>query len=356
MHQLRTLARQVAFSLRVYLRNRGALFWTILFPLLMLLGMGTIFGGKGELPGAKLAWVQAAGTTPDAMLAAALVERHVTLEPLGAADAQARWEQGKLPALLEGVPGHYKLRVNSYLTAQGFQLESAVQEAALVAEARRAGQQPPPRVPVEVQSPGGHRASNYAAFLLPGLLGLNVLVMGLFSAGMIDVMMREKGGYKRLGVTPLPRAIYLAAQMCVRLVILLIAGIVLLLTGATVFGIYCEGSYAALALLVLLGACCFIALGYVLASVARTAEAYGGLANLAFMPLMLLSGVYFSLDSAPAWLQAIPAALPLAPLLAAMRAVFNDGATLASQAHALAIVGAWSVGLFALAVKRFRWV
>jgi len=355
-HHLQTMLRQVAFSLRVYLRNRGALFWTILFPLLMLLGMGTIFGGKGDTLGAKLAWVQVEGTAPDALLVAALAERHVALEALAPEAAAVRWQQGKLPALLDGSAGHYRLRVNSYLAAQGFQLEGALQQASLVAEARRAGQQPPARVPVEVESPGGHRATNYAAFLLPGLLGLNVMVMGLFSAGMIDVMLREKGGYKRLGVTPLPRAVYLAAQMCVRLVILLIAALVLLATGAAVFGIHCEGSFGALALLVLLGACCFISLGYLLASMARSSEAYGGLANLAFMPLMLLSGVYFSLDSAPGWLQAIPAALPLAPLLGAMRAVFNDGATLASQGHGLMIVGAWSVVLFVLAVKRFRWV
>ena len=349
--------RQMAFSLRIYLRARAALFWTMAFPLLMLLGMGTIFGGGGGGgPGQTLVWAQTAGDQEEPLLEAALEERHVKLEALGSQEAEARWAQGKLPALLEGGAGHYQLRVNSYLAAQGFQLEAALQQAWLVAEARRQGQQPPARVPIEVASPGGHHAGNYAGFLLPGLIGLTIMTMGLFSAGMIDVMLREKGGYKRLGVTPLPRSIYLGAQMGVRLTILFISTLALLVCGALVFGIHCEGSYGALALLILLGAVCFISLGYLLSSLARSAEAYGGLANLAFMPLMLLSGVYFTLDSAPGWMQAIPANLPLAPLLSAMRAVFNDGASLASQGHSLAIVGAWSVLLFTFAVKRFRWV
>lgn len=351
----RKLLRQIGFSLRIYLRARSAIFWTLAFPILMLLGMGTIFGG-GEGKGPTLVWSGMTTTPEDQGLQAALKERGVQIDRVTPDAAQERWRQGKVPAMLEGEGGHYRLHVNSYLAAQGFQMEALLQQAWLVAEARRAGTPPPPRVPVEVSSPGGHHARNYAAFLLPGLLGLNVLVMGLFSAGMVDVMLREKGGYKRLAVTPLPRAVYLASQMCMRLIILAIAAVALLACGAVVFGIRCEGSLGALALLMLLGAVCFIALGYLLASLARSPEAYGGLSNIFFMPMMLLSGVYFSLDSAPGWLQAIPAALPLAPLLSALRAVFNDGATLASQAQPLMIVGAWAVVLFALAVRRFKWV
>jgi ABC-type multidrug transport system permease subunit len=85
-------------------------------------------------------------------------------------------------------------------------------------------------------------------------------------------------------------------------------------------------------------------------------ESYSGLANLLFLPLMLLSGVYFSLDAAPVWLQKGAELLPLAPLLKALRAVFNDGATLLSQGPQLAVIAGWLVVLFGLAVKRFRWV
>jgi ABC-2 type transport system permease protein len=173
---------------------------------------------------------------------------------------------------------------------------------------------------------------------------------------MADVTLREKGGYKRLATTPLPRAIYLGAQVCVRMIVFIVSASILMLVGALVFGIYNQGSYLNLLALVILGATCFISLGYVLASFASTVEAYSGLSNLLFLPLMVLSGVYFSLDSAPQWLQRSADLLPLTPLLKAMRGVFNDGATLASEANALSVVAGWTLLLFVLATRRFKWV
>jgi ABC-2 type transport system permease protein len=181
-------------------------------------------------------------------------------------------------------------------------------------------------------------------------------MMGVFSVGMVDVTLREKGGYKRLATTPLPRYVYLAAQACVRLIVLIVSAGILMSVGASLFGVYNQGSYLSLLLLVLLGAACFISLGYVLASFVRSTDTYGGLSNMVFLPLMMLSGVYFSLDSAPTWLQRCADVLPLAPLLKALRGVFNDGASLASEGHALAVVAGWTVLLFILATKRFRWV
>lgn len=352
----RIFFKQLTFGLRLYLRLPAAVFWTIAFPIVMLLGLGTVFsGGKPAAP--RLVWVQGAESSPDdALMRTALAERGLVIETVSVASADERWRAGKLPALLEGEAGHYRLRVNSYLVAQGMQAEALVQQAFLAAQARRQGTEPPPRLPVELSSPGGRHANNYAAFLLPGLLGLNLMMLGVFSTGMVDVTMREKGGYKRLAATPLSKPVYLAAQLGVRLIIMATSASALLLAGRLVFGIHSEGNLGALFALLLLGAACFIALGYVLASLTKTVEAYGGISNLVFLPLMLLSGVYFSLDAAPAWLQMAAAALPLAPLLTALRAVFNDGASLASQGQAMAIVGAWAVVLFGLAVRRFRWV
>ncbi|MDI4632195.1 ABC transporter permease [Pelomonas sp. V22] len=352
----RIFFKQFTFGLRVYLRLPAAVFWTLAFPIVMLLGLGTVFGG-GKPPTAHLVWAQSQqGSPDDALMRTALAERGLEVETVTVEAADERWRAGKLPALLEGEGGQYRLRLNSYLAAQGAQAEALVQQAFLVAQARRQGAEPPARLPVEMSSPGGRHAHNYAAYLLPGLLGLNLVMLGVFSTGMVDVTMREKGGYKRLAATPLSKPAYLAAQLGVRLVIMTAGAVTLLLTGWLVFGIRSEGSLGALFALLLLGAACFIAMGYVLASLTRTVEAYGGIANLVFLPLMLLSGVYFSLDAAPHWLQLAAASLPLAPLLSALRAVFNDGASLASQGQAMAIVGAWAVVLFGLAVRRFRWV
>jgi ABC-type multidrug transport system permease subunit len=257
---------------------------------------------------------------------------------------------------LEGQDGHYGLRLNSYLGAQGMAIEALVQQGFLTAQARAQGAVDLARIPVVTSSPGGHHGGPYAAFLLPGLMGLNLLMMGVFSTGMVDVTLREKGGYKRLATTPLPRHIYLAAQLCVRLIVVIASAGTLMLAGALVFGIYNQGSYLSLLALLMLGAACFISLGYFLASFARNVEAYQGIANLVFLPLMLLSGVYFSLDGAPIWLQRATDLLPLAPLLKALRAVFNDGAGLGSQGQGLAILAVWTLLLFVLATRRFKWV
>jgi ABC-type multidrug transport system permease subunit len=347
--------KQVQMGLTLYVREPSAVFWIVAFPVVMLLALGTVFGGKDA--GVKLVWVQATPATPiDALLRAALAERGTVVEVETPADAEARWKLGKLPAMLLGQDGRYTLRVNSYLAAQAMPLEALIQEQYLVAQAHAQGVAEPARIPVVMSSPGGHQGGPYAAYLLPGLLGLNLVMIGIFFTGIVDVTLRAKGGYKRLATTPLPRWIYLGAQLCVRLIVVLIAAAVLMLIGALAFGIRNEGSYLTLACVQVLGAACFISLGYSLASFAKTPEAYNGLANVVFLPLMLLGGVYFSLDGAPAWLQRVADFLPLTPLLEVLRAIYNDGAGWTSQAHGIAIVAAWTLVLFALATRRFKWV
>jgi len=352
----RIFIKQFIMGLKIYLRLPAAIFWLIAFPVVMFLGLATVLDGKSDA-GAKLVWVQAVpATADDAALQKALAERGLVLQIMTPAQAEARWQGGKLPAMLEGQGGSYKLRLNSYLAAQGAMIDSLVQQGYLTMQARARGAADVARIPTFVVSTGGHHGGPYSAYLLPGMLGLNLLMMGLFSVGMVDVTLREKGGYKRLATTPLPRYVFLAAQVSVRLVVVIVSAAILMGAGAAMFGVTNQGSYLSLLALIVLGAACFSSLGYLLGSFARTVDAYGGLANMVFLPTMMLSGVYFSLDAAPAWLQRGAELLPLTPLLAALRAVFNDGASLASQGGALAIVGVWTVVLFVAATKRFKWV
>ena len=350
----RMFIKQFAMGLKLYLRVPIAIFWLIAFPVVLLLGLGFAIGTD---PAPKLVWAAPAPlASVDQTLRHTIEERGLRVELLPPAEAETRWQQGRMPLLLEGVGGHYTLRFNSYFATQAAQTAALVQEAFMTAQARAAGIAEPERIPVERSSPGGHRDGPYAGYLLPGLMGLNLVMMGLFNVGMVDVTLRAKGGYKRLAATPLPRFIYLAAQVAVRLTVVLIAAMILMSTGYLAFGVRNQGSYASVLALLILGTTCFNSLGYVLASFVRNVEGYGGLSNLVFLPLMLLSGVYFSLDSAPDWLQHGASYLPLAPLLTALRAVFNDGASLASQGRVLAILSVWTVLLFVLATRRFRWV
>jgi ABC-2 type transport system permease protein len=347
--------KQMSMGMKLFWRNPAALFWTFLLPVLLLVAIGLIFGqAPGEGP--KLVWSHSAELKAgDLALRQALADANLKVELLNTADGEQRWQQGKLAMMLTGDGGHYKIRLNSYLSLQGQQGAALVQQAYGVAQARAKGLPAPRRIEHETLSPGSHQSANYVEFLLPGLLGFNLLMMGIFTVGMVNVNNREKGTYRRLAMTPLPKSVFLGAQVCNRIIIVFVQSAILLLAGMLIFGVHNQGSYVQLAFLVLLGAACFMTIGYTLSSFASTSEGYGGIAQLTFLPMMLLSGVYFSLDSAPAWLQSAVQVLPLTPFLKTLRAVFNDGASLTTHGGGLAIVAAWTTILFGVAVKRFKW-
>jgi ABC-type multidrug transport system permease subunit len=157
-------------------------------------------------------------------------------------------------------------------------------------------------------------------------------------------------------VTPLPKWVFLLGQILQRVTVVLAQTTLLLLAARFGFHITNQGSYLLFGALVIFGTAAFLAMGFALSSAASTVETYGAISNLAFFPMMLLSGVYFRIDGAPQWLQKAIFILPLAPFLRMLRAVFNDGASLAGETIGLAIIAAWTIVCFAIAVKRFRWV
>jgi ABC transporter DrrB family efflux protein len=349
------LWRQFRMEWRLYSRDRVAMFWTFAFPVLLLLGFGTIFRDGGS-PKLSVVRVQAPDPSPrDAAFDQALTELQLKVQSLSKVEAEARWSRGETAAQLEPAGEGYRLRLNSYLMAQAGATAGLVNQAWLVAQARLSGAPEPQRIPIQVESPGHKRATNYASFVLPGLLGLNLVSMGLFSVGMVNVSYREKGKFRRLAVTPLPKWIFLLGQVLHRLTVTVIQAAILLLVGRLVFGIQNQGSFLNLLLVMTLGTGCFMAFGFALSGFAETSEGYAAISNLVFFPLMMLSGVYFTLDAAPAWLQHTVALMPLAPFIRALRAVFNDGASLAGHGLGLVIVGAWALAAFILAVRRFRW-
>jgi ABC-2 type transport system permease protein len=353
---LKLLAQQFRIEWRLYARDRGAMFWTFLFPLLMLFGFGVIFrsGGPPALTLVRVA--PATESARDRLFVRAMEEAHLKVVTLSAAQAEARWTKGDTAVQLESAGEGYRLRLNSYLLAQGGFAAQTANQAFLVAQARLRGSPEPERIPITIESPGHARSNNYAAFLVPGLIGLNLLTMGLFAVGMVTVSYREKGKFRRLAVTPLPKWVFLLGQILQRVTVVMAQTAILLLAARLGFQIANQGSYLLLAGLVMFGTATFLALGFALSSLVSTIESYGAISNLVFFPMMLLSGVYFRLDGAPRWLQQAVIVLPLSPYLRALRAVFNDGAGLAGHGAGLAIVAGWSALFFVLAVKRFRWV
>jgi ABC transporter DrrB family efflux protein len=322
--------------------------------MLMLVGFGTIFRSGSAPAFTVVVSTDTRATQAGRDLLGALQRTPLKLLELSPRAAEARWKKGETAVQLEPAAGGFALKVNTYLAAQGQMAAQIVQQANLAVQLRAAGAEPH-WLPVAQESPGSAHASNYAAFLLPGLLGLNLLSMGLFSVGMVNVSYREKGKFRRLAVTPLPKWIFLLGQILHRLTVSFLQAALMLVVGYLAFGIANQGSYLLLAAVMALGTGCFMAMGFALAGFAQTSEGYAAISNVFFFPMTFLSGVYFTLDSAPRWMQQAVVVLPLSPFLKALRAVFNDGAGLAGHGPGLAIVAAWTAGCFLVAVKRFKW-
>jgi ABC transporter DrrB family efflux protein len=217
---------------------------------------------------------------------------------------------------------------------------------------RAAGRVDPwPTHDIDVQE----RGSRYIDFLIPGLLGLNLLSTGLWGVGYMVVRMRKDRLLKRYSASPIPRGRFLLGFMLGRLVFLAAELPLLLGFAWLVFRVPVRGSLVLLAGLAVLGAFAFTGVGLLIASRARTTEAVTGLMNLASLPMWILSGVFFSADNFPDAMQPFIDALPLTALVDAMRGVMLDGATLASIGGEVAIVAAWGILSLLLAVRIFRW-
>lgn len=197
--------------------------------------------------------------------------------------------------------------------------------------------------------------SRYIDWLVPGLLGMNIMGTGLWGVGFAIVQARTRKLLKRLVATPMSRAEYLASHVLSRLLFLTLETIVIVGFAWAVFGVAVQGGVVALAVLALLGALSFGGLGLLVASRARTIEGVSGLMNLVMMPMWVLSGVFFASSNFPDVMQPAIQALPLTALNDALRGVMNEGATLTTLRGEVAILLAWGVFPFLLALKLFRW-
>jgi ABC-2 type transport system permease protein len=210
---------------------------------------------------------------------------------------------------------------------------------------------PPDFEPRELQEAG----SRYIDFLIPGLLGMNLMGGGLFGVGFVLVDMRVKKLLKRFLATPLRHGDFLLSVMLSRLLFMLPEILALLLFSHFLFGVTVRGSYGELALLVLLGGFCFAGIGLLVASRATTLETASGLMNLLMLPMYVLSGVFFSADRFPEAMQPLVRALPLTALNDALRGVMLEGESLVELSRPCLTLVLWGVLSFAVALRIFRW-
>ena len=324
-----------------FVREPEALFWVFVFPLLLAAGLGIAFRNR---PADVLKIASVAPELTQALRREKLLE----VQEFSAAAAQEALRTGKVALLAEPGAGGTVVYVYDDTNPEGraarLLADRAVQQAAGRADPVAASDQ-------LLREPG----SRYIDFLIPGLLGMNLMGSAIWGMGFAIVDARRRKLMKRLIATPMPRHYYLLSFILSRLLLLVIEVGALVGFGMLVFQVPLRGALAPFAILCVLGSLAFSALGLLIASRVRTIEAASGLMNVVMMPMWIVSGVFFSAQRFPDAVQPIIKALPLTALIDALRANMLQGAGLAQIAPQLGVLGAWMVVCFTLALKLFRW-
>jgi ABC-2 type transport system permease protein len=203
----------------------------------------------------------------------------------------------------------------------------------------------------EIDEPGGR----YIDFLVPGLLGMNLMGGGLWGVGFAVVDMRIRKLLKRYLATPMKRSHFLAALIISRLLFTVSEVLLLLIFARVIFGVASQGSYLAIGLLILLGSLEFSGIGLLVASRAETIETVSGLMNAVMLPMWIGSGIFFSMERFPAGVQAALNLLPLTPLIHALRSVMLEGTSILHLGADLALIAVWGCAAFVLSLRWFRW-
>ncbi len=199
------------------------------------------------------------------------------------------------------------------------------------------------------------RGSRYIDFLLPGLLGLNLMGSSMWGIGFAVVDARSRKLMKRFAATPMRRAYYLGSFMLARFVLLIVELVALMVFGALAFDVEVRGSLLDLALVSGLGALSFAGIALLVAARPTAVEVASGWMNFVMMPMWILSGALFSYQRFPEVIQPVIRVLPLTALIDALRAITTEGAGLLQVGPQVAIMAVWGALTFVIALKWFRW-
>jgi ABC-2 type transport system permease protein len=324
----------------LFIREPEAVFWIFVFPILLAVGLGIAFRNRP-------AEVLPVGATTQQLTQALAADKGLnatTMDPASGAHALAT---GNILLLAIGTPQGVTYEFDQ--TNPDARTARMIADRAIQTAAGR-------REVVQAQNQLVHETgSRYIDFVVPGLLGMNLMGSAIWGLGFSIVDSRQKKLLKRLVASPMPKWQYLAAYLLSRLVMLVIEVGAFLGFARLVFGVPFRGSLWQLAALCVLTSLAFSAIGLLVASRAKTLEAASGLMNLVMFPMWIMSGVFFSASRFPAIIQPVVRALPLTAAIDALRGNMLQGMSLGQLTVPLAILLAWLVVPFAISLRIFRW-
>jgi ABC-type multidrug transport system permease subunit len=337
------LAELTRARLLEFVREPEAIFWAFVFPILMALSLGIAFPARGDQP--VVVGVER-GAGSEQLRHSLGAARGIRLRDIGPADAPRALRDGDVEVVVAATqPPTYRYDP----TRAESRLARLVVDDALKRAAGRTDPWHAREDPVEIAG------SRYVDWLIPGLLGMNIMSTGMWGIGFSIVQARMRKLLKRLVASPMRKRDYLLAQVLARLTFLVAEVVVLVGFGIVAFGMPVRGSFVSVGVLCLIGALTFGALGLLVASRARTFEAISGMLNVIMLPMWILSGVFFSSTNFPAAIQPIIRILPLTALNDGLRAVMLEGASLVNVTLQVGVLAAWALIPFAVALRIFKW-
>jgi ABC-type multidrug transport system permease subunit len=344
---LNPLLELTAMRVREFLREKEAVFWVFIFPVLMTFALGIAF--RNTAPDKTPVAIEAAATDSRVNEIAGVLSRSpdITATVMNPEEAAQALRSGKVAIVVK--PGNDSFEYRFDPTRP----ESRTARL-LVDDVLQRGQGRTDVIKVgdeQVTEPG----ARYVDFLVPGLIGMNMMGSGLWGVGFTVVMARSRKLLKRFAATPMKHTHYLLSFILSRLVFLFLEVAAVVVFATVAFGFTVRGSWLILALVAVLGGFTFSGIGLLVAARPTTIEGVSGLMNFIMLPMWLLSGTFFSSERFPQVLQPFIKALPLTALNDVLRAVMNEGAGLSTNWIPIAILIAWCSASFVVALKIFRW-
>jgi ABC-2 type transport system permease protein len=398
---------------RQFVRDRTSVFFTLIFPVMFILIFGVIFGDQDDIGAYPVGVVledesdpaalgffcmfemfdrngegEAAISDEDAQLCAPWFER-VKAEGFGSADRPPEAGEVELPLYLHrgsldeeleklsdadrravivfpagfgeqvdqrlrgsGVMADVQIHYDASQTTSAQVLQSIL--SSLFDEYDRQLSSSERLISVDFKSTTAEHFG-YMDFFVPGVLAMSLMQLGLFGS-LTMVSMRERKILKRLGATPLPRRTLVLSQVVLRLFIAVVQTVIILAVGRIVFDVQIGNQIVLMVAFILLGGLSFVAMGYLVASFARTEEAGTAIVQVIQFPMMFLSGIFWPIDFAPDWLQPVVKAMPLTYLGDALRQVMVEGSSkMFSLPVDTLVLGGWLVVSLFVAFRYFRW-
>lgn len=351
-------------NLKMLVRNRQALFWTLMFPLMFTLIFGLFFGRSNNMAG-TIDVVNKSQTDLAKNLIKGLSEANVLNinEVSDINDAKSQVEKSKISAVVF-IPEDFgnlidpasPKNITVYYdpsSSQATSILSAFLDKYLIGTSF-AIQNAKPIFSVTQEKIGSNRPFSYFDFIMAGILGLALMNGSIMGMAVAISKYREDKILKRITTTPLPTWKFLTSEVTARLVLNVVQVGLILSVGVYVFHGHVYGNLWVLIAVALLGAILFQLMGFVMAGFAKTADAAQGMAQAVAIPMMFLGGVFFPIDALPKWLFNIVQFLPIAPLLRMLRGISIDSLSPLSNPMNIEIILAWIVAMSLLALWKFR--